>query len=95
MLDEPEGRVTLMFVSELSGGMFLRFDNPGVPKSSLAAESYQAGATRRYWSGPSRLEQRILRAYVLTAQDLGMVPCTVLDERYRRRQRARVKRRRR
>lgn len=54
----------------------------------------QAARHRRAWSGPDRLERLLLRAFRVTARDIGLVRRSVLDEGYRRRQRARVKRKR-
>ena len=59
------------------------------------AREQQAEETRRAWSGPDRLQRRILRAYGVTAGQVGLVSRSVFSSEYRRRQRARVKRRRR
>ena len=54
-----------------------------------------AAAHRRAWSGPNRLERQILRAYKLSAQQIGTAPRSAFSPAYRQRQRNRVKRRRR
>ena len=51
--------------------------------------------TRRYWSGPSRFGRRTLRAFRVSAAAIGLAPKSAFTPEYRRRQRARVKRRRR
>jgi hypothetical protein len=51
--------------------------------------------TRRYWSGPSKIERQILKTYQVTARQIGLDPKSVFTPEFRRRQRARVKRRRR
>lgn len=60
-----------------------------------AAEQF-ARETRLYWSGrPDLVTRQILRAYGLTVRQLGLVQRSAFSDGYRRRQRARVKRRRR
>jgi hypothetical protein len=53
----------------------------------------RATANRRYWSGPSKFDRQILRAYRVKFRHLGLAPRSVLDERYRRRQINRRRRR--
>lgn len=50
---------------------------------------------RLYWSGPDRIARRMLRECGATAAELGLVQRSAFSSEYRRRQRARVKRRRR
>ncbi|GAB2696596.1 hypothetical protein GCM10010442_12850 [Kitasatospora kifunensis] len=55
-----------------------------------------ARETRLYWSGcPDPMTRGLLRTYGLAAAQLGLVPRSAFTAEYRRRQRARVKRRRR
>lgn len=55
-----------------------------------------ARETRLYWSGrPDPMTQQILRAFNVSAKDIGLVQRSAFSPEYRRRQRARVKRRRR
>ena len=54
-----------------------------------------AQETRLLWSGPDRLQRQILRTYRLKPRHIGVVPRSVFTSEYRRRQRARVQRRRR
>jgi hypothetical protein len=55
-----------------------------------------ADETRVHWSGrPGEVQRRILRLFRVSAKDIGLVPRSVFSVEYRRRQRARVKRRRR
>ncbi|WP_035796408.1 hypothetical protein [Kitasatospora mediocidica] len=62
----------------------------------LAAAEERARETRLYWSGrPDPITRQILRAYGLRAADVGLVQRSAFSSGYRRRQRARVKRRRR
>lgn len=56
-----------------------------------AARQY-AEATRRYWSGPSKLDRQILRAYRMTAAQLGLTPRSAFSGSYRQRQRNRRRR---
>lgn len=58
------------------------------------AREREAEETRRAWSGPDRLQRQILRAFRVAAADIGLVPRSVFSSEYRRRQRARVKRKR-
>lgn len=61
-----------------------------------AAEEQRARETRLYWSGrPDEVTRQILRAYGVTAGQIGLVQRSAFSPEYRRRQRARVKRRRR
>lgn len=61
-----------------------------------AAAEQRAQETRLYWSGrPDAVTRQILRAYGLRAADIGLVQRSAFSPEYRRRQRARVKRRRR
>ena len=54
-----------------------------------------AASNSRYWSGPDKSDRRLLRSYGLSAEELGLVRRSAFSAEYRRRQRARVKRRRR
>lgn len=54
-----------------------------------------AASNGRYWSGPDKMDRRLLRAYGLSAAELGLVRRSAFSPEYRRRQRARVRRRRR
>ena len=54
-----------------------------------------AASNSRYWSGPDKVDRRLLRSYGLSAVELGLVAKSVFSSEYRRRQRARVMRRRR
>jgi hypothetical protein len=54
-----------------------------------------AAEQRRYWSGPDRVQRRVLRAFRVSAADIDLAPRSAFSSEYRRRQRARVKRRRR
>ena len=51
--------------------------------------------TRQRWSGPDKLQRQILRAFRVTPDAIGLASRSVFSSEYRRRQRARVKRRRR
>lgn len=60
------------------------------------AREQRARETRLYWSGrPDGVTRQILRAFGVTAQQIGLVQRSAFSPEYRRRQRARVKRRRR
>lgn len=61
------------------------------PEIDAAAEK-RATANRRYWSGPDKLDRQILRAYRVKFRHLGLAPRSVLDGRYRLKQRARRRR---
>jgi hypothetical protein len=64
--------------------------------ASLALEPHDERwftQTRRYWSGPDKFDRKILRAYRVKAAHIGLAPRSVLDDRYRRKQRARRRRR--
>jgi hypothetical protein len=63
--------------------------------SASEAEERQvlAAAQRRYWSGPSRIEREIMVSFGITHQDITLLPRSVLDGRYRIRQRNRRRRR--
>lgn len=58
-------------------------------------EERVAAAHRRAWSGPDKVERQILRAFGVSAQQIGSAPRSVFSPGYRQRQRNRVKRRRR
>ena len=53
-----------------------------------------AESTRRYWSGPSIAERKMLRAFAVTAQQIGVAPRSAFDGRHQQRQRNRRRRRR-
>jgi hypothetical protein len=55
----------------------------------------RAQERRRLWSGPDKMDRQLLRAYRLPWRVLGLVPPSAFSSEYRRRQRARVKRRKR
>lgn len=64
-------------------------------ESSEARERF-ARETRLYWSGrPDPMVRQILRAFNVSAKDIGLVQRSAFSSGYRRRQRARVKRGRR
>ena len=68
---------------------------PAVEQRREAAERF-ARETRLYWSGrPDPVQRQILRAFRVSAKDIGLVQRSAFSPGYRRRQRARVKRRRR
>ena len=55
----------------------------------------RAAAHRRAWSGPGKMERQILRAYKVSARQIGAAPRSAFSSAYRQRQRNRAKRRRR
>lgn len=59
-------------------------------------DEWWARDTRLYWSGrPDEATRQILRAFNVKAGDIGLTQRSAFSSEYRRRQRARVKRRRR
>lgn len=59
------------------------------------ARERRAAAHRRAWSGPDQVERQILRAFGVSAGQIGTAPRSAFSSAFRQRQRNRVKRRRR
>lgn len=91
----PAGTLSLDPVSfTVSGEMHDWFER--LLRDSPEARERRAQETRLYWSGrPDEVTRHILRAFGVTARQIGLVQRSAFSPEYRRRQRARVKRRRR
>jgi hypothetical protein len=70
------------------------YDRAQAEQARMAEQEWRE-LTRLYWSGPDKFARRVLRGFGVTAQQAGVVPRSAFSGEYRRRQRARVKRRRR
>lgn len=64
-------------------------------EAERAARVERAELARLYWSGPDKFARQMIREHGATAAQLGLVQRSAFSPEYRRRQRARVKRRRR